>query len=200
MAGYNGRIANATMDNPQAIRQREAISTTSELGLSPEAIGQEAVTGLGIARSQSRLFPDFPKLDDSLSVFLETVAASSNPDFTSQFSPVTMKSFNEIKDGQEGENPDKPSIGQGPNLKVQSIDNVISGNIQSIDNVSTDIEGKRGFGWNSDKHASAKIGSYFKNKYNNESTEVRVIKGENVDTEAIVYAQDYAQNIADQED
>tara|TARA_A200000159_G_C7311743_1_gene334940 strand:- start:771 stop:1376 length:606 start_codon:yes stop_codon:yes gene_type:complete len=201
MAGYNKREVNATMVNPQAIRQRSAINSTSGFGLADDQLNNQQAMHLGIARSQSDLFPLFPELSDSIDVFLKAVEASSNPDFASKFSPATMKSFNEITEEPQDDavQKDSPAIGLGPNLKVQSIDNVISGNIESIANISTNLEGKRGFGWNSEKHSSEKIGSYFKDNYNSNDEESIVIKGERIDTSSIDYEQSYAQTTSEEE-
>ena len=203
MAGYNGRSANATMDNPQAKRQRAAINKTSELGLSEEQLSGETAMSLGIARSQKPLFPDFPEISDSIGVFLEAIGGSENPDFTDAFDPTAMKSFDEItaEPQPDAAQKDSPAIGLGPNLKVQDIDKVIEGTIEEEANISTDLEGKRGFGWNSDDHSSVRIGSYFKDNYGPADAEANtVLKGERIDTLAINYEQTYTQTTSDSEE
>jgi len=175
MAGYNGRTAqsNATAVNSQIIKQRKSVNVTNGTSLAPEDLDAGTVSGMGISRNQSlNMFTDFNGqqiMNDSYAVFLANVDASSNPDFPVEFDPDLFRSHNRIIElanlEREDEAVDNPTLGLGPNLKAQNIDNVISGDIQRVDNVSPDLPGGRGFGITDPNDAGLTMGSYFKNRY-----------------------------------
>ena len=75
---------------------------------------------------------------------------------------------------------DGPSIGKGPNLKAQDIDNVIAGTIVSQPTVGTGLEGGRGFGITDPEDKALTMGSYFKERYSvtSDNADDLVTKGE----------------------
>ena len=188
MAGYNGRTSqsNATTSNDQMIRQRKAINETTSQGISDDALNNENVAGYGIAKSQAALFsgPTSEEIiSGSFNLFLEEVAASSNPDFHTRFKPDTFRSNDQIINNAKARRNDaldRPAIGSGPNLKAQDINKVIQGTIVEEETVGTGLEGGRGFGVRDPEDKSLVMGSYFKERYsiNSDDPSSTVTKGE----------------------
>ena len=192
MAGYNGRgstvQSNATAVNDQIIRQRRELNATGALGLSEENISNQDKPAMGISRNQSKfMFSDFKGqkiMEDSYSVFLADISASTHPDFPVEFKPSLFKSNTTLMDEAEAklteEAIDAPSLGKGPNLKAQDIDDVIAGNIQVQQNETTNLPGGRGFGITDPQDKGLTMGSYFKNRYSVTDTlkDLESVKGE----------------------
>ena len=192
MAGYNGRgsdvQSNATAVNDQIIRQRKGLNATGALGLSDGQLDNQLKPAMGISRDQSKfMFSDFNSqkiMEDSYRVFLADVAASAHPDFPVEFKPSLFKSnttlMNEAEEKLTEEAIDAPSLGKGPNLKAQDIDDVIAGNIQVQDNETTNLPGSRGFGITDPGDKGLTMGSYFKNRYSITASpkSLEAVKGE----------------------
>jgi len=192
MAGYNGRgsdvQSNATAVNDQIIRQRKGLNVTGALGLSESDIDNQLKPAMGISRNQSKFM--FNKFDgqqimkDSYGVFLADIPASTHPDFPAKFKPSLFKSNTTLMGEAEAklseEAIDAPSLGKGPNLKAQDIDNVIAGSIEVQDNETTNLPGGRGFGVTHEGDKSLTMGSYFKNRYSvtSEPRSLGAVKGE----------------------
>ena len=192
MAGYNGRgsdvQSNATAVNDQIIRQRRELNTTGALGLSEEDINNQHKPAMGISRNQTKfMFDKFNGqqiMEDSYNVFLADISASTHPDFPVEFKPSLFKSNTTLMDEAGAklnvEAIDAPSLGKGPNLKAQNIDDVIAGNIQVQENETTNLPGGRGFGVTHESDKNLTMGSYFKNRYSVDSQprSLDAVKGE----------------------
>ena len=204
MAGYNGRTdgtdndglsyRNATAVNSQIVTQRDAYA---------ERMRGSGNSALGLPRENlSEIFTQFngPGLmAASYGVFLESLGQDENPDFARGQNIKTFQSFHKTKEANklladdEDILHDNPVIGSGPNLRVQDIDDVIDGNIVQTSQITSSLDGNRGFGWY-DKNAAEKttFGNYFKRRYSTTEQDARpslVILGERVDVDAVDYSE-----------
>ena len=124
-------------------------------------------------------------ISGSFNLFLEEVAASSNPDFHTSFKPSSFRSnftiINAAQLAQADDAVDFPLIGLGPNLKAQDIDQVSLGNVEVAEPTLPPIlDRKGGFGITDPEDKALTMGSYFKERYsiNSEDPSSTVTKGE----------------------